>query len=40
MHTPFFVEKPESERPLEGPRNRWEDNIGTNFREIGCEGVD
>jgi hypothetical protein len=30
---------PESRRPLERPRCRWEDNIKTDFREIGIDGA-
>jgi hypothetical protein len=32
----IFVGKPEGKRPLERPRNRWEDNITMDLREIGC----
>jgi hypothetical protein len=32
--------KPEEKRPLGRPRNRWEDNIGMDLRDIGWEGVD
>jgi hypothetical protein len=28
----------ESKRPLGRPRRRWENNIGMDFREVGCEG--
>jgi hypothetical protein len=29
-----LVGKPEGKRPLGRPRHRWEDGIGTDFREI------
>jgi hypothetical protein len=35
-----LVRKLERKRPLRRPRRRWEDNIRTYLREIGCEGVD
>ena len=35
-----LVGKPEGKRPLGRPRRRWEDNIGMNLREVGCEGMD
>jgi hypothetical protein len=31
-----LVGKPERKRPLGRPRRRWEDNIKTNRREVGC----
>jgi len=31
-----MVGKPEAKRPLERPRNRWEDNI----QEVGCAVMD
>jgi hypothetical protein len=31
-----FVGKPEGKRPLGRPRSRWEDNIKTDFQEVGC----
>jgi hypothetical protein len=31
----YRVGKPEGERPLEGPRRRWEDGIKIDLREIG-----
>jgi hypothetical protein len=34
-----LVGRPEVKRPLERPRRRWEDNIKTNLREIGIDGV-
>jgi hypothetical protein len=30
-----LVGKPEGKRPLEKPRPRWEDNINTDFQEVG-----
>jgi len=35
-----LVGKPEGNRPLGGPRRRWEDNIKTDLQELGCEGMD
>jgi hypothetical protein len=35
-----LVGKPEGKRPLGRPRDRWEDNIRMDLREVGCEGVD
>jgi hypothetical protein len=32
-----LVGKPEGKRPLERPRNRWEDNIKLDLREIGID---
>jgi hypothetical protein len=32
--------KPERKRPLERPRNRWEDNIKMDLQEVGCRGMD
>ena len=29
--------KPEGKRPLGRPWHRWEDNIRTDFREVGCD---
>jgi hypothetical protein len=34
------VRKPETERLLGRPRSRWEDNIKTDYREIGWGGMD
>ena len=34
------MRKPEGRRPLGRPRRRWEDNIKTDLREVGCGGVD
>ena len=31
------VGKPESKRPLRGPRRRWEDNIKMDLREVSCD---
>jgi hypothetical protein len=36
----ILVRKPEGKRLLKRPRHRWEDNIRTDLKEIGCEGVD
>jgi hypothetical protein len=33
------VRKPEGKRPLGRSRDRWEDNIRMDLKEIGCEGV-
>ena len=35
-----FVGKPEGKRPLGRPRRRWEDNMKTDFQEVGCGGMD
>jgi len=35
-----LVGKPERKRPLGRPRSKWEDNMKTDFEEVGCEGVD
>jgi hypothetical protein len=35
-----LVGKPEERRPLRIPRHKWEDNIKTDFREVGFELVD
>jgi hypothetical protein len=32
--------KPEGKRSLGRPRRRWEENIKTDLREIGCGGMD
>jgi hypothetical protein len=32
--------KPEEKRPLGRPRHRYEDNIKTDFKGMGFEGVD
>jgi hypothetical protein len=36
----ILVVKPEGKRPLGRPRRRWLDNIKTNLREIGWDGMD
>jgi hypothetical protein len=36
----IFVGKLEGKRPLRRPQHRWEDNIGTDLREVVCEVVD
>ena len=35
-----LVRKPEGKRPLGMPRCRWEDNIKTDLREVGCDPRD
>jgi hypothetical protein len=35
-----LVGKPEVRRPLGRPRRRWENNIKTDLREVGCGCVD
>jgi hypothetical protein len=35
-----LLEKPEGKRPLGKPRRRWEDNIKTDFQEVGYRGLD
>jgi hypothetical protein len=35
-----WVEKPEGKSPLGRPKLRWEDNIKTDFQEVGCVGMD
>ena len=32
-----LVGKSEGKRPLGRPRNRWEDNIKVDLREVGCD---
>jgi hypothetical protein len=34
-----LVGRPKGKRPLRRPRNRWEDNIKMNLREIGIDGA-
>jgi hypothetical protein len=34
-----LVGNPEGKRPLERPRNRWEDNIKLDLRDIGIDGA-
>jgi hypothetical protein len=36
----IFVGKPEGQRPLEGPKRRWVDNIKRDLREIEWCGMD
>jgi hypothetical protein len=36
----FLVGKPKGRRLLRRPRRRWEDNIKTVLREVGCGCVD
>jgi hypothetical protein len=36
----ILVGRPEGKRLLERPKNKWENNIKMDFREIGFEGVD
>jgi hypothetical protein len=36
----IFAGKPQERRTLAKPRRRWEDNIKTDFKDIGWEGVD
>jgi hypothetical protein len=36
----ILVGKPEGRRPLGRPRRRWVDNIKTDLREIGWDGMD
>jgi hypothetical protein len=35
----ILLENPEEKRPLKRHRHRWEDNIKTDFMEIGLEDV-
>jgi len=35
-----LVGKPERKRPLRRARRKWEDNIKTDFQEVGCVGLD
>jgi hypothetical protein len=35
-----LVGKPEGKRPLEKPRDGWEDNIKMDLQQIGCGGMD
>jgi len=35
-----LVGNPEGKRPHGRPRRRWEDNIKTDFQELGCGGMD
>jgi hypothetical protein len=36
----ILLGKPEGKRPVERPRQRWEDRIKVDLREIGCGGVE
>jgi hypothetical protein len=36
----ILVGRPEGRRPLGRPRRRWEDNIKTDFQEVGWVGMD
>jgi hypothetical protein len=36
----ILVGKAEGKRPLARPRRRWENNIKTDFQEVGCGSVD
>jgi hypothetical protein len=36
----ILVGKPEGKRPLGRPNRRWVDNIESNLREIGWDGMD
>jgi len=36
----ILVGKAEGKRPLGRPRRRWEDNIKTDLKEVGCGGMD
>jgi hypothetical protein len=35
----ILVGRPEGRRPVGRPRRRWEDNIKTDLREVGCGGM-
>jgi hypothetical protein len=35
-----LVRKSDGKRPPGRPRRRWEDNIETDFQEVGCGGMD
>jgi hypothetical protein len=35
-----LVGKPERKRPHGRPRRRWQDNIKTDLKEVGCGGMD
>ena len=34
------MEKPEGKKPLVRPRQRWEENIKMDLREVGCDPGD
>jgi hypothetical protein len=36
----ILVGKPEGKRPLGKPKRKWVDNIKTDLREIGLDGMD
>jgi hypothetical protein len=36
----ILVGKPEGKKASVRPRDRWEENIRTDLKEIGCKGVD
>ena len=36
----LMVGKPEGRRPMGRPRRRWEDNIKTDFQQVGCGDMD
>jgi hypothetical protein len=36
----ILVGKFERKRPLRSPSSRWEENIKTDLKYMGCEGVD
>jgi hypothetical protein len=36
----LLMPKPERKRPLGIPRCKWEDNIKTDHKEVGCEYMD
>jgi len=40
MHIIFWLEKPDSKRPLRRPKSRLEDNIRVDLREIRRGSVD
>jgi len=33
----ILLGEPEGKRPPERPRRKWEDNIGMDLQEVGCE---
>jgi hypothetical protein len=35
-----LLRKPEGKKPLGRPRRRWEDNIKTDLKDLGCGGMD
>jgi hypothetical protein len=40
MQTVFWLGNLKEKRPAGRPRCRWKTGIKTNFKEIGCEGVE